>query len=62
MERGLEGGVKREGFGFSEGEERRQDLAMVRKVDKNMKFAGNMIITETIVLTYIHLKFFLSQV
>ncbi|KAL5128520.1 hypothetical protein HKD37_14G040752 [Glycine soja] len=30
------------------------------KVEKNMEFAGNMIITETIVLTYLHLKFFLS--
>ncbi|KAH1219257.1 hypothetical protein GmHk_13G039430 [Glycine max] len=32
------------------------------KVEKNVKFADNMIITETIVLTYLHLKFFLNQV
>ena len=32
------------------------------KVEKNMEFADNIVITETIVLTYIHIKFFLSQV
>ena len=28
---------------------------------KNVEFAGNMTITETIVPTYLHLKFFLGQ-
>ena len=28
---------------------------------KNVEFVGNMVITETIVITYLHLKFFLSQ-
>ena len=34
---------------------------MNEKVEKNVKFAGNMVITKTIVQTYLHLKFFLSQ-
>ena len=34
---------------------------MNEKVEKNVKFAGNMVITKTIVLTYLHLKFFLSE-
>ena len=32
-----------------------------RESKKNVKFADNIIIKETSVLTYLHLKFFLSQ-
>ena len=32
---------------------------MNRKIKKNVKFVGNIVIIETIVLTYLYLKFFL---
>ena len=34
---------------------------MNEQVEKNVDFAGDMIIAETIVLIYPHLKFFFSQ-
>ena len=32
-----------------------------KKIENNVKFADNMTITETIVLTYLYFRFFLSQ-
>ena len=32
------------------------------QVEKIVDFVGNIVITETIVLTYPHIKFFLSQI
>ena len=36
-------------------------MKMNEHVEKNVDFAGNMVIVETIVLIYPHLKFFLNQ-